>query len=275
MMKLNLDIVVDSPESEIDMQYGLETLKGTSDVISIAAEAILRQRVPDKRTHRSDVRTKLKGTFTGSYGQRFSLEIEDKKLKSRLRKIGDDIFLEVLSYFVMEALYIESKDLSDSASVIVDELSEISDKLTDRLKDPLIDMHKMATYFKYGIIIRQRKRTFTEPKSLIFLDENTAKNITEAIISDKVFETEVVVVRFHSITGNGRFYIKETGEIESFGFASEVKVVKEEVRKSISENLHKNNTILPEKGIPIKVALKSVSLKHGKVIKYLIAGVYV
>ena len=61
-----MDIVIDCPSSDVDMQYGLETLKGTSDVIGIVAETILKEKVPDKRTHRSDVRTKLKSTFSES-----------------------------------------------------------------------------------------------------------------------------------------------------------------------------------------------------------------
>ncbi|WP_083610105.1 hypothetical protein [Neptunomonas phycophila] len=275
MIKLNLDVVVNSLENEIDMQYGLETLKGTSDVISIAAETILRERVPEKRTHKSDVRTRLKNTFTGSYGQRFSLEIEDKDLQKRLRKIGDEVFLEVLSYFVMDALYIETPDLSDGAEIIVDQLSDISDKLVDRLKEPLIDMHKIAVYFNYNIQIRQRKRGLDVPRQLLLLDKNTAKNITEATCSDEEEDFDVVIVRFHSITGNGRFYIKKLQAIESFGFASKIKVVTDQIRKSISENLHKNNTVDPENGTFIKIRTKKISLPKGKVIKYLITGVYV
>ncbi|NOR68499.1 MAG: hypothetical protein GQ532_02180 [Methylomarinum sp.] len=275
MMKVNLDVVIDSPENEIDMQYGLETLKGTSDVISIAAEAILRERVPEKRTHRSDARTKLKQSFTGSYGHKFSIEIEDKQLQSRLRKIGNDTFLEVLGYFVMEALYLDSGELSSEADAIVEQLADIEDKLVTRLKEPLVDMHKIANYFNYKIKIRQRKRGLPEPKQLFLLDNCTAKNITEAIRSDVEEDLDVVIVRFHSITGNGRFYIKEFEEIESFGFASKVRAVTDQIRKSISANLHKNNTIAPGNGEFIKIRVKKVSLPNGKVIKYLITGVYV
>jgi hypothetical protein len=275
MMKVNLDIVINSPKNEIDMQYGLETLKGTSDVVSIAAEAILRSRVPEKRTHKSDARTVLKQSFTGSYGHQFSIEVEDRVLQRRLRKIGNDIFLEVLSYFVMEALYLESGDLSPEAESVVEELSEISDKLIDRLKEPLVDTHKIANYFNYDIKIRQRKRGLVEPKQLLLLNKDTARNITEAVRSDIEEDMDVVIVRFHSITGNGRFYIKDKQEIESFGFASKVRAVKEQMRKSISSNLHKNNTVPPKNGEFMKIKVKKVTLPKGKVIKYLITGVYV
>lgn len=275
MEKINLDIIIESPTNEIDMQYGLETLKGTSDVISITAEAILRSRVPDKRTHRSDTRTKLKQTFTGSYGHKFSIEVIDDELARRLRRIGNETFLEVLKYFVLDALYMDTDELSQDANRLVEELSDISDRLTERLKDPLIDMHKIPTYFDYNIKIRQRKRGLPEPKELFILNKGTAINITEAIRSDAEEEMDVVVVRFHSITGNGRFYIKHLQEIESFGFASKIIAVTDVMRKSISANLHKNNTVKPENGEVIKVKVKRVSLPTGKLIKYLITGVHV
>lgn len=274
-MKVNLDIVIGSPDNEIDMQYGLETLKGTSDVVSIAAEAILRARVPEKRTHKSDARTKLKQSFTGSYGHKFSIEIVDKELQSRLRKIGTDTFLEVLSYFVLEALYLDTGQLSPDAEALVDELSDITDKLVDRLKEPLVDTHKIANYFNYDIKLRQRKRGLPEPKELLLFNNCTAKNITDAERSDVEEEMDVVIVRFHSITGNGRFYIKAQEEIESFGFASKVRAVNDEMRKAISSNLHKNNTLPPENGEFMKVRVKRVALPTGKVIKYLITGIYV
>ena len=274
-MKVNLDIVIGSPDNEIDMQYGLDTLKGMSDVVSIAAETILRARVPEKRTHKSDARTKLKQSFTGSYGHKFSIEIVDKELQNRLRKIGTDTFLEVLSYFVLEALYLDAGQLSPEAEALVDELSDIADKLVDRLKDPLVDTHKIANYFNYDIKLRQRKRGLAEPKELLLFNNCTAKNITDAERSDVEEEMDVVIVRFHSITGNGRFYIKAQEEIESFGFASKVRSVNDEMRKAISSNLHKNNTLPPESGEFIKVKVKRVALPTGKVIKYLITGIYV
>lgn len=273
MKKLNMDIVVCSSENDIDMQYGLETLKGTSDVISIAAETILRERVPDKRTHRSDVRTRLKSTFKGSYGQKFSIEVEDRELRSRLRKIGDDTFLEIISYFVSEALYLDTPSLSKKASAVVKDLDVVSEKLLERLKEPLIEMHKISNYFDHDIQVRYRKRG-VNPKPVLALDDNTARNITEAVKSDEETFMDVVIVRFHSITGNGRFYIKDLGTIESFSFESKLAIVTYQLKKTISQNLHDNNTVKPEDGSFIKVRVKSISLHSGKIIKYLISGIY-
>lgn len=275
MMKVNLDVLIESPENEIDMQYGLETLKGTSDVISITAETILNERVPEKRTHKSDARTILKESFKGSYGHKFSLEIEDRELQRKLRKIGEDTFLEVLSYYVMDALYLETPALSEPAEKIVESLAGISDKLTNRLKDPLIEMHKISHYYNYNIKIRQRKRGFPNPKEILSLDKITSENITNAKQSKKEQLMDVVIIRFHSITGNGRFYIKDQEEMVSFGLFSKDWHVKKQMSISISENLLLNTGVSPDEGTTINVSVRKVSLPTGKIIKYLITGVHV
>ena len=81
-MKIDFDVTVDSGNYEMDMQYGLYTLKGTSDVTSIIAEAILKERVPVKRTHRSKVRTTPKGTFKGSIAKKLQLDILNEDIVS-------------------------------------------------------------------------------------------------------------------------------------------------------------------------------------------------
>lgn len=91
MKKIELDLVVETTENEIDMQYGLETLKGTSDVVTLVSEAILQGGIAKagRRTASSNnLRTKLKQSFKGSFGQRFSIEIEDEKLIYKLKKMG-------------------------------------------------------------------------------------------------------------------------------------------------------------------------------------------
>ncbi|MDK2594233.1 hypothetical protein [Pseudoalteromonas obscura] len=270
--KIPLDVVVECPKNEIDMQYGLDTLKGTSDTMSIAAEAILRGRVPEKRTHKSDVRSILKNRFTGSYGVNFTLEVRDSFLRRRLRQIGSDTFLEVLTYFIMEALYLDSEELSKPASELVESLEGISDKLVERLKEPLTEMHKMNKYFGHDLRIGSKKKN--NQKELFRLNETTSRNICESIKTQDDEEFEVVIVRFHSITGNGRFYIKSLKVIESFGFDSEIQGVRDQIRKAISKNLHENNTLQPEDGTFMRIKAKKIALPAGKVIKYLITGIY-
>ncbi|WP_040392219.1 hypothetical protein [Cellvibrio sp. BR] len=275
MKKLELDLLIETEENEIDMQYGLETLKGTSDVVSIISEAVLVGAIKKtgRRTHKSnEVRTKLKQSFSGSFGQRFSLEIEDKKLIRKLNKMGDDIFLEVLSYFILEALYLDSGNLSKEASDVLDGLEGISDNLFSRIIEPLKDMHQISKYFQHDVKLRYRKRGHPE-KQLVCLTDKTAANLTDAQVLAEEFEIDAVIIRYHSKTGNGRLHIRGGDRFYSFGYATQISLVQRLLRRDISENLHINNGIDPEEGTFIKLRVKKKVLPTDEVVKYLVLGI--
>jgi len=269
-----LDVVVESNDYEVDMQFGLETLKGTSDVVSLISAAILEDNIGGRRTHRSNgVRTKLKRSFKGSFGQRFSLEITKPELKSKLKGMGDDVFLEVLSYFVMEALYLDSGDLSAEADKVLDDMGDVSVELFKRLNSPLIDMHQLSKYYNQNVTLRHRKYGVAQPKKLFNLTSQTCKNITETEVDTGSITIEVIIVRYHSKTGNGRLHIKGMEEFYSFGFGTDIITVQKELRKQISENLHNNNTKNVDEGDYIKLVVKGMKLPTGKIVKYLVIGI--
>tara|TARA_R110000751_G_scaffold116604_2_gene216326 strand:+ start:91845 stop:92687 length:843 start_codon:yes stop_codon:yes gene_type:complete len=275
LKKINLDVVIGSPECEVDMQFGLDILKGTSDVVSLITEAILAGEIPasGRRTHRSnDVRTKLKQSFRSSFGQRFSIEISKPELKQKLRRMGDLVFLEVLSYFILEALYLDSGNLSDEASAVLDDIGDLSDNLFKRVKRPLIEMHQISKYYQYDLKLRYKRRGEDEHKQLVCLTEDTSKKLTETHVDEDIFTIEAVIIRYHSKTGNGRLHIRGGSQFYSFGFASLLSVAKRLVRQKLSGNLHINNLVEPEKGTFIKLRVKRIALPTGDTVKFLVVG---
>lgn len=94
-MSINFDVVINTTEDSVDMKSGLDTLQGVSDATRYIAETILGERVPERQTHKARVRTTLKQTFSGSYGQKFSIDIFDDKLQNRFNKIGKAVFSEL------------------------------------------------------------------------------------------------------------------------------------------------------------------------------------
>jgi len=273
---LELDIVVDSKDYEIDMQYGLETLKGTSDAVSLIAEAILEDKVGGRRTHKSNgVRTKLKQSFKGSFGQRFALEITKPELKLKLKKMGDSVFLEALSCLLMEGLYFDYDDLSAEAHDVLEEMDYISNDLYKRINSALINMHQLSRKYNQNVTLRHRKYGAPFPQPLIKLTSDTCSNITDTEIDVTQQTLEVIIVRYHSKTGNGRFHIKGVEEFSSFGFGTTLISVQKELRKKISKNLHDNNTkdIGDGDGEYIKLVVKTLKLPTGKIVKYLVVGI--
>ncbi|WP_345868337.1 hypothetical protein [Shewanella algae] len=114
-MGIEFDVVMDSKDYSIEMNAGLETLLGASETTRRIVETVLTERVPEKLTNSNKVQSRLKKTFQGSFGQRFSLEIEDEKVKRKMRSIGKEVIIELIQHFVNEGLYRQPITLSAKA----------------------------------------------------------------------------------------------------------------------------------------------------------------
>ncbi|MEI7255873.1 hypothetical protein [Dickeya dadantii] len=275
-MSIDFDVVINSPDLSIDMKSGLDTLQGVSDSSRFIAETILgevRENVPKKILHTSKVRTNLKKNFKGSYGQIFSIDIYDEELKKRFNKIGKSVFAEIMSYFINESLYLESEDLSDKAQKIVDGLGEKPDELVKQLRvSSLENAHEIAIKFDREIKIRYRKSK-SEQIELAQLNKKTA--LTFKAQESKTKEDIVAsITRLNINTGNGRLLVKGSSETIAFGFLVKYKEVKLEAKKVFSKNLDTNNGLSSESWSFLKLQVQPVKLQDGKIIKYMITGMY-
>ncbi|MBA6265414.1 hypothetical protein [Colwellia sp. Bg11-12] len=272
-MEIDLDVVVKKNEYQIDMQYGLDTLKGTSDVTCIIAESILNLRVPEKRTRRSDVRSNLKGSFEGSYGQRFSIKVNDEVRVGRLQKIGKEAFMEVLSYFIREALYLENEiELSKKAEAVVLEMEPIADELIKRVANPLKEIHKIPSNYGNEVVLNYKATPDSVDKTPIAnFNGGTATNLS-AVVGGEVSVMEIMVSRFNSLTGNGRFLTVDAIQTFSFGFGAQLESVRKQLKLAMSRNLHSNNAALEEDRGFMKVNVKKMTLPNGRIVKYIVTG---
>jgi len=272
-MKVNLDVVIKSGNDDVDMDYALETLSGTVSVSCLLAEAILRGRVKERRTHADSVRANLKQSFKSSYGQRFELVVNDKTLISRLNKIGKKVFSEVMGYYIREALYLEQPSISAEAGHVIDSLYDIEVELVERLMNPLRQMHRISIESDFNVTLNYRKPG--DEYNIAFLNQETGMIISAQSEGNTIYEIEAAVTRFNSMTGNGRLILKDDSEIRtiSFGFKDSLKYVTESHKKKISENLHQNNAKRAEDRTYIRLDVYEIKITSGAVVKYLIKDI--
>lgn len=216
IMKVSLDLVINSGDDEIDMDYALQTLLGASGVTSIITEAILRGKVKENRHQSNEIRTNLKHSFTGSFGQRFDVVISDRKVAARLSSMTRTVFAEVMSYYIYESLFLEGPALSDAAKKVVSGLDDIEDELTKAIRNRLKNMHKISTMCNYSVDLNYRKPG--EKQKIITLNKNTALNITELIETNHDHQIEAIVTRFNTFTGNGRLLVRGGRKNDFFWF---------------------------------------------------------
>lgn len=272
-MTIDLDLVIATDEDSIDMKSGLTSMQGVSDAVRCIAEAVLTDNVPERQTPKSSVRTSLKKSFKGSYGQIFSLDIHNEDLKKKLNRIGHSTFVEIIGYFINEALYREPEPISEKAEKIVDKLGDTAEKIVQQLrKSALENIHDISTKFDHDILIRHRINRDRQQLIASF-DKNSATAL-QAEVAAKDVDLAVVVTRLNIHTGNGRIQIEGENETTPFGFAYSYREIAIRFKKIFSNNLDHNNGIGPDKWRYLRIAAAPVKLKDGRIIKYIINRVY-
>jgi len=265
------DVVIGTPDYEVDMKSGLDTLQGVSDTTRTIAEALLTGEVPQRKTAKSDVRTTLKKSFKGSYGQTFRLDILDDELKREYRKIGSMAFAELMTYFMKEALYLENDDLSDKAQKIFDKLGATSEKLVRQLRvSSMENIHEVSTKFDHEVEFRYRK-SFDNRITLAKFNKTTALAL-QAKPSDETLELVASIRRLNTNTGNGRLQLKDGDETVAFGFSSIYRNVRLATKKKFSSNLHYNNGTDRDNWQYLEIKATPIRLQDGRIIKYIVKG---
>ncbi len=266
-MKVSYDVVIKSGAQDVDMEYGLDTLSGTAEVTCILAEAILRKKIIKRRTHVNPARTILKQSFKSSYGQNFDLIVNEPALAAELKKMTRSVFSEVMGYFISKSLYLEIKELSPKAASVIEELGDIEDDLIERVRQPLVRMHRVNLQKNFDIELNYKKPAGEQ--SVAKLDTMTATNLTQSKISPTQVVINAVITRFNSRTGNGRLVIEGEDDTVAFGFYMPLKSISAAQKSMISLNLHNNNG-RHENYIYLQLTVNKVVIKSGDVVKYLI-----
>lgn len=273
-MTINLDVVIDTPAYEVDMKAGLESLQGVSEATRCISETVLNGRVPERQSSRSSVRTTLKQTFSGSYGHIFSIDLFDEELNKKYRRLGKSTFVELIEYFITEALYNEPRNLSEKAQKFVYLNADLCEKLINQLRrSSLKQIH--ATSIKFGYALKLRFRKNRDDQSVIAVFNDQTAKVLEARPSDEKIELTVRITRLNTNTGNGRFIVKGENETVAFGFSRGYKLVRKANKKSLSSNLDRNNGVEDEDSFEfMKISASPIKLKDGKIIKYIVQGLY-
>jgi len=272
-MPINFDVVIDTPDPSIDMKAGLETFQGISDATRLIAETILKEHVPERLSYRGKVRTNLKKTFKGSYGQIFDLEFYDQGFQDKFDRIGKTAFLQLMQYFLNESLYEDqdADDLSSKAHQVLERLGDVADNLVKKLRlSSLEQIHQVSVKFGYDTRLRFRKSS--ENQILIAKFDTETVKALEATEDPGIVDLTVSITRLNINTGNGRFVEEGKDETVAFGFAAEYKLIRLAAKKLFSENLNYNNGLDRKQWRTLIVSAKAIRLRDGRVVKYIVTS---
>lgn len=272
-MPINFDVVIDTPEYEVDMKSGLDTMQGISDATQIIGEALLTGKVPERITARRSVRTMLKKSFKGSYGHSFRLDVLDEEARKELRRIGNATFAELVAYFMREALYIETEEPSDKAQRVLDRLGDGAEDLIKQLRVSVMkEVHEVAVKFEHDIQIQYRK-SFDDRISLVKFTSDTVHAV-QAERTEERLALKASIRRLNTNTGNGRLQLEGGDDTIAFGFRASYRDVDFAMKKKFSDNLHHNNGIEAERWEYLEILANPIKLLDGRIVKYVVVGFF-
>lgn len=269
-MKVSFDVVIKSGNDDVDMEYGIKTLGGTSEVTCLLAEAILRKRIIQRRTHVNPARAVLKQSFKSSYGQNFDVVVSEPALVSELNKMGRAVFSEVMSYFISESLYLETRQVSQKAATIINGLGDIEDEIIGRIRSPLKRMHEVNVKRGYDVELNYKKPLPAGKQRIAELNATTRVNLFQSRIANVQIQITAIITRFNSRTGNGRLVLQGENDTVPFGFYMPLKTIQRRQKTKISGNLHVNNGKNEEEFVYLTLTVSRVTILSGETIKYLI-----
>ncbi|PSS70307.1 hypothetical protein [Shewanella algae] len=268
-MGIEFDVVMDSKDYSIEMNAGLETLLGASETTRRIVETVLTERVPEKLTNSNKVQSRLKKTFQGSFGQRFSLEIEDEKVKRKMRSIGKEVIIELIQHFVNEGLYRQPITLSAKAKKRLKELDQVEDKLIDVLRKSSFEhLHSLSSNFGRDVKLRYRKN-LADVRNIANINRSSCATLKPKI---NRMQSEIVasITRLNIHTGNGRLQLIGSNETVAFGFEQKYHLVPSAIKSRLSNDLDHNNKVAQPEWSTLKLRVHTLNLKSGKIVKYII-----
>lgn len=268
-LELQFEVVIDSPEYSVDMKSGLDTLQGVSDAMRKISESLLNDEVVKRINFKSDVRTTLKRSFKGSFGQKFSLSILGKKNQEKINELGVKNFIDIVHFIVMESRYGAARELSKAAKDFLASVRFSENDLVEEIRSSCMKKaHKVPGKFGHNVVVRFSPSNGR--KAVIGKFDSASAKLLNSTFDPVRVKVYAGVTRLNINTGNGRIQLVGENVTTAFGFSGEYADVELRLKKMFSENLDDNNGVHVDAWKYLELTAQRVKLKGGKVVKYMV-----
>lgn len=268
-MEIDLEAVVDTPDASVDMKSGLETFQGMSDAARKIAISFANDKVLQRINYKSDIRTRMKHSFKGSYGLRFSIEVLGRAEQNAINEMGRDTLVELISYTMIAARHGRVPKLSRRASLVIDSMRMSELELIEEIRSSCMrKIHKVPAKFDQDVVLNYKARG-ADPVQLAKFNKRSALLLTPVHDAKEIL-VSATISRLNINTGNGRLTPIGEKETVAFGFSGDYANINVNLKKLFSENLDENNGIPSNQRKFIDFRAQTIRLRDGKVVKYII-----
>lgn len=268
-MDIDLEAVVDTPDASVDMKSGLETFQGMSDAARKIAISFANDKVLQRINYKSDIRTRMKHSFRGSYGLRFSIEVLGRKEQAAINEMGKDTLVELISYTMTAARYGKVRKLSKRAAYVINNMRMSELELIEEIRSSCMrKIHKVPAKFNQDVVLNYRVRG-ADAIQLAKFNKKSALLLTP-IHDARELRVSAAISRLNINTGNGRLTPAGEKDTFAFGFSGDYANINVNLKKLFSENLDYNNGVPSNQRKFIEFFAQTIRLKDDKIVKYII-----
>ena len=264
-MKIPMDVTIGSGEAEfeeLDFYYGAKAIEGTSEVVSLVADTILNRTLTKQIPSIEGIRANFKKSFVGSFGQRFELNITGTEQVRVLEWLGEDGFFQIMQHYIGQAVGVDYEITNPIALSWANTYIEDDVDLIQKIRNPLLRLHKPIERQGYKIKLNKRRTTIST------FNDSTFQYLSHEITEAEPVTIAAVITRFNKLTGTGRLILGADEKSISFAPARSWRIFPQRQRKFFSRNLDLNNgseNFTPINLEVIRVLGRNDVVKHYKI----------
>ncbi|WP_160018012.1 hypothetical protein [Pseudomonas sp. 8O] len=215
--------------TKLGLYYGANALGALSEIMSITTHAILHDEVKDHTTAVRGFSVDFKNSHTGSFVQKFEIELTSEETVRTMNYLGVDSYVELLAIHLALPLGSPMALETVSAKRWFRSYMNNGEELLARLHNPLKNLHKPVYGQGYQMVLSKARTP------LVGFNERTHDYLTTSITSDHRENIQMAVSRFNARTGTGRFILDN--EADSVSFSPFRGVIAQNAKRKLADSL--------------------------------------
>lgn len=264
-MKIPFSFKFDSGANQftkLGLYYGANALGALSEIVAITTHAILHDEVRDQTTAVRGFSVDFKNSHTGSFVQKFEVELTDPETIKTINYLGVDAYVELLAIHIALPLGNPLALQTVAAKRWFRSYMNNGEELLTRLQNPLKNLHKPVYGQGYQMVL-SKSRT-----PLVGFNERTHDYLTSSVRNDHREIIHMAVSRFNTRTGTGRFILDN--EADSVSFSPFRGVIAQKAKSKLADSLR---DLANDRFTVVEAEVTRVSARDGRIKHYLLHSV--
>ncbi len=257
VVKLKLKFTgADARNHRLDFYDATYSLYGFARALQITMDLFVNKRVIKKANTTKNFKSYMLTSKEGSF--------EQDILYLLASGVAVNAVYDFIKYVFKQAISSERVRLNRQQSLMHTEYEPYFDKITEVIKNPLLDAHrviKMNPSCKISLIAEKEN---SSNSTLVNFNYDTYCYLSQEENNDDIIVETGNITKYNVLTQNGRVYLTSYGRVISFSLC---KNISDDAKNLITLSLHNRNNGLPD---ILNISYKKVLSSNNKIVKIII-----